>query len=99
MKYADQIKMSEADLETAKQKANNANTTLKKAQVDLKKLKDVVKENDDLKANVKPLEDEAAQAQVNFKATLEVEQNLLVADNKADSDTWMKITWDALYPG
>ncbi|XP_021765487.1 uncharacterized protein LOC110730013 [Chenopodium quinoa] len=47
---------------------------------------------------VQRLEKEAAQAQINFAATLEAEQNRLVAKSDADNDARMKIAWAALYP-
>src|SRR6187397_3045769 len=34
----------------------------------------------------------------NFAATLEAEQNRLVAESDADNDARMKIAWAALYP-
>ncbi|XP_021747349.1 uncharacterized protein LOC110713193 [Chenopodium quinoa] len=50
------------------------------------------------KTKVQRLEKEAAQAQINFAATLEEEQNRLVAESDADNDVRMKIALVALYP-
>ncbi|XP_021754600.1 uncharacterized protein LOC110719928 [Chenopodium quinoa] len=50
------------------------------------------------KTKVERLEKDAAQAQKNFAATLEAEQNRLVAESDADNNACMKIVWAVLYP-
>ncbi|XP_021769545.1 unconventional myosin-XVIIIa-like [Chenopodium quinoa] len=97
------------DAETAQKKAEEAqkqadeglkkaDEALKKAQADLSTLQGVSEENTNLKTKVQKLEKEAAQAQINFAATLEAEQNRLVAESDADNYARMKIAWAALYP-
>ncbi|XP_021737699.1 MAP7 domain-containing protein 3-like [Chenopodium quinoa] len=105
MTQASKIEQLEKDLEAYKQKADDAETALKKAQEELGKakteldsLKGVSQENTDLKAKVKELEEAAAQAQLNFEATLEAEQERLVAESEVDNDARMKIALNALYP-
>ncbi|XP_021771203.1 tropomyosin-like [Chenopodium quinoa] len=105
MAQASKIEQLEKDLEAFKQKARDAETDLKKAQEELGKakaeldsLKGISQENTDLKAKVKDLEEAAAQAQLNFKATLEAEQEGLVAEREADNNARMKIAWNTLYP-
>ncbi|XP_021754769.1 uncharacterized protein LOC110720072 [Chenopodium quinoa] len=95
-------KTTQKKAEEAQKKADEslkkANEALKKAEADHGTLKGVSEENTNLKTKVEKLEKEAAQAQINFTATLEAEQNRLVAESDADNDARMKIAWAALYP-
>ncbi|XP_021737669.1 uncharacterized protein LOC110704184 [Chenopodium quinoa] len=77
----------------ADESAKKAGEALKKAQTDLGTLKGVSEENTKLKTKVQRLEKESAQAHINFAATLEAEQNRLVAKSDADNDARMKIAW------
>ena len=99
LKQAEQPKNLFAALETAKKRASDVETSLKKAQEDLKALQGVAQENTGLKAEVERLKKDAEQVQMNIKATIEAEQDRLVAENEEDSDTRMKIAWNALYTG
>ncbi|XP_021717838.1 uncharacterized protein LOC110685592 [Chenopodium quinoa] len=90
-------KAAEEAQKKADESAKKADEALKKAQTDLGTLKGVSEENTKLKAKVQKLEKEAAQAQKNFAATLEAEQNHLVAESDADNYARMKIAWAALY--
>ncbi|XP_021744862.1 uncharacterized protein LOC110710828 [Chenopodium quinoa] len=91
-------KEAEKAQKKADESAKKADEALKKAQMDLGTLKGVSEENTKLKSKVQKLEKEVAQAQKNFAATLEAEQNRLVAESDADNDARMKISWAALYP-
>ncbi|XP_021728481.1 troponin T, fast skeletal muscle-like [Chenopodium quinoa] len=91
-------KKAEEARKTADESAKKADEALKKAQTDLGALQGVSEENTNLKTKVGKLEKEAAQAQKTFAATLEAEQNRLVAESDADNDARMKIAWAALYP-
>ncbi|XP_021746664.1 uncharacterized protein LOC110712508 [Chenopodium quinoa] len=91
-------KKAEEAQKKADESAKKADEALKKAQADLGTLKGVSEENTNLKTKVERLKKEAAQAQTNFAATLEVEKNRLVAESDADNDARMKIAWAALYP-
>ncbi|XP_021729880.1 plectin-like [Chenopodium quinoa] len=71
--------------------AKKADEALKKAQTDLGNLQGVFEENTNLKTKVQKLEKEVAQAQINFAATLEAEQNRLVAESDADNDARTRI--------
>lgn len=98
MQQADQIKGLQKALDEAKEKANTAETNLKKAEEDLKALQGASQENVKLKAEVERLKKDAERVQMNIKATIEAEQDRLIAENEADSDARMKIAWEALYP-
>ncbi|XP_021747446.1 uncharacterized protein LOC110713296 [Chenopodium quinoa] len=84
-------KEAEEAQKKADESAKKADEALKNAQTDLGTLKGVSEENTKLKTKVQRLEKEASQAQINFAATLEAEQNLLVAESDADNDARMKI--------
>ncbi|XP_021733740.1 uncharacterized protein LOC110700498 [Chenopodium quinoa] len=103
------IQQLELDLKAADQRATNAETAKKGAEEAQKKADESAKKADEalkkaqadlgkLKTKVERLEKDAAQAQKNFAATLEVKQNRLVAESDADNDARMKIAWAALYP-
>ncbi|XP_021767738.1 uncharacterized protein LOC110732128 [Chenopodium quinoa] len=74
-------KGAEEAQKNADKSAKQAEETLKKTQADLGKLK----------SKVERLEKNAAQAQKNVAATLEAEQNRLVAKSDVDNDARMKI--------
>ncbi|XP_021726856.1 uncharacterized protein LOC110694003 [Chenopodium quinoa] len=106
---ASKIQQLELDLKAADQQATDAETAKKGAEEAQKKADESAKQADEalkkaqadlgkLKTKVERLEKDAAQAQKNFAATLEAEQNRLVAESDADNDARMKIAWDALYP-
>ncbi|XP_021731522.1 uncharacterized protein LOC110698410 [Chenopodium quinoa] len=79
-------KEAEEARKKAAESAKKADEALKKAQTDLGNLQGVSEESTNLKTKVQKLEKEAAQAQINFAATLEAEQNRLVAENDVDND-------------
>jgi membrane protein involved in colicin uptake len=109
MTQASKIQQLELDLKAADQRVTDAETAKKGAEEAQKKADESAKQADEalkkaqadlgkLKTKVERLEKDAAQAQKNFAATLEAEQNRLVAESDADNDARMKIAWAALYP-
>ena len=72
---------------------------LQKAQDNLQALQGASSENANLKKKISQMEEAAAKAQENFRATLQAEQDRLVAEMAADNEAMMKIAWDALNPG
>jgi colicin import membrane protein len=109
MTQASKIQQLELDLKAADQRVTNAETAKKGAEEAQKKADESAKQADEalkkaqadlgkLKTKVERLEKDAAQAQKNFAATLEAEQNRLVAESDANNDARMKIAWAALYP-
>ncbi|XP_021731519.1 uncharacterized protein LOC110698407 [Chenopodium quinoa] len=67
-------KEAEEAQKKAAESAKKADEALKKAQTDLGNLQGVSEENTNLNTKVQKLEKEAAQAQINFAATLEAEK-------------------------
>ncbi|XP_021718879.1 uncharacterized protein CG45076-like [Chenopodium quinoa] len=109
LEKASKIQQLELDLKAADQRVTDAETAKKGAEEAQKKADESAKQAEEalkktqadlgkLKSKFERLEKDADQTQKNFAATLEVEQNRLVAESDADNDARMKIAWAALYP-